>query len=59
VYLNKRRTINETGARTAVLGLGSPNYGPRANTGPGASGPDMPGIRPAIVYFDYIVKFTM
>jgi hypothetical protein len=24
-----------------------------------ARGPDMPGIRPAIVYFDYIVKFTM
>jgi hypothetical protein len=22
-------------------------------------GPDMPGIRPTIVYFDYIVKFTM
>jgi hypothetical protein len=21
-------------------------------------GPDIPGIRPAIVYFDYIVKFT-
>jgi hypothetical protein len=21
--------------------------------------PDMPGIRPAVVYFDYIVKFTM
>jgi hypothetical protein len=31
-----------------TLLLGSPNYGPR-----------MPGIRPAIVYFDYIVKFTM
>jgi hypothetical protein len=30
------------------LDLGSPNYSPRASP-----------IRPAIVYFDYIVKFTM